>query len=300
MKFVTYNIQYSRGADDQFDIKRTAKAIQGADIVAMQEVERFWKRSGNIDQAEELSRLMPDYHWVFAPNIDLDASFYDGDENLVRRRRQFGLMVMSRWPIISKRIFPLPKFGAVVHHSTQTGLLETVIDVPTGPIRVYTVHFSHLGGEVRMPQVEIVLDIVARAPGEGGVWCGTHPVPSEGWTEGGEPPMPEDVIIAGDFNFEFNTPEYDRFAGPFFKNHGRMISRTSLRDTWVTAGNEESQGITRPPTPGAEETSKLTPKRIDYCFVNPSLNERVVNSWIDMEPIASDHQPVWVEFNMDN
>ncbi len=44
MKLVTYNIQFGRGKYDRFDLARIAKAVNGADIIAMQEVERFWNR----------------------------------------------------------------------------------------------------------------------------------------------------------------------------------------------------------------------------------------------------------------
>ncbi len=298
MKFVTFNIQFGSGMDGRFDITRTAEAIQAGDIIALQEVERFWKRSGEIDQLAELARLMPDHHWVYAANMDLDASYRDSKGSLVNRRRQFGLMVLSRWPILSKRVFPLPKFGAVVHHSTPAGLLETVIALPSGPIRVYTTHLSHLDSAIRRPQIDMVLDLVARAPGEGGVWCGDHPVPSDGWTEGAEPPMPEPAIIAGDFNFTADSTDYDRFAGPYNKIHGRLISRHGLRDTWVLAGHKEDEGITCPANETAEEHSKRVSKRIDYCFVNAGLWHHVKDAWIDQEAIASDHLPVWTEFDL--
>ena len=45
MKFVTYNIQYCKGQDGQVDPERIAKEVAGADIIALQEVERFWPRT---------------------------------------------------------------------------------------------------------------------------------------------------------------------------------------------------------------------------------------------------------------
>ena len=46
MRLVSYNIQYGRGRDGVFDLKRIATAIAGADVIALQEVERYWLRSG--------------------------------------------------------------------------------------------------------------------------------------------------------------------------------------------------------------------------------------------------------------
>jgi len=46
MKFVTYNIQYGLGKDDRYDPTRIASGIEEADVIALQEVERHWQRSG--------------------------------------------------------------------------------------------------------------------------------------------------------------------------------------------------------------------------------------------------------------
>ena len=59
MRLVTCNIQYSRGIDDRFDIARGVEAVKGADIVALQEVERFWPRTGMVDQPAEIATLLP-------------------------------------------------------------------------------------------------------------------------------------------------------------------------------------------------------------------------------------------------
>eukprot|EP01030_Chromulinospumella_sphaerica_P031480 gene31480-32107_t len=41
VKFVSYNIQYGTGRDNVVDLARIARAVQGADVIALQEVERF-------------------------------------------------------------------------------------------------------------------------------------------------------------------------------------------------------------------------------------------------------------------
>jgi len=43
MKIVTYNIQWGRGRDGEIDLDRIARTKQGADIIALQEVERHWR-----------------------------------------------------------------------------------------------------------------------------------------------------------------------------------------------------------------------------------------------------------------
>jgi endonuclease/exonuclease/phosphatase family metal-dependent hydrolase len=58
VKFATYNIQYGRGRDGRFDLARIAAELRGADVIALQEVERWWQRSGMQDQPAELARLL--------------------------------------------------------------------------------------------------------------------------------------------------------------------------------------------------------------------------------------------------
>ena len=49
MQLVTYNIQYGTGKDGTVDLRRIASEIASADVIAMQEVDRFWSRSNMTD-----------------------------------------------------------------------------------------------------------------------------------------------------------------------------------------------------------------------------------------------------------
>lgn len=297
MKFVTYNIQYGLGRSGQGDLDATARAIEGADVIALQEVERFWKRSGNQDQVAELSRRLPDFHWVYGPGLDVDAGYRDGDGHLIHRRRQFGVMLLSRTPILSCRRFPLPKFGALTQHSIQQSMLEGVIQTSAGPVRIYSVHLSHLSRETRIPQIEALLGIINRAPGEGGAWCGGHPNPAAGWTEGEEPPMPRPAILMGDFNFTPDSRQYEMITGPMSPNHGRLVSRDGFLDSWVAAGGDENDRVTSPAVSDAVEGGMDCDTCLDYCFITPDLGQHVLSARIDTAAAASDHQPVWVDFD---
>lgn len=285
MKFVSYNIQYGLGSDGQYDLARIAAEVADADVIALQEVDRFWKRSGLVDSPEVLSEHLPEHYWVFGANLDMEASYREG-ARIIHRRKQFGTMILSRWPILSSRNFPLPKWGDRKHHSIQQGLLEAIIDTPLGPIRVYSVHLSHLSGATRRPQIERVLEILSEAPFEGGAWCGGHPDPTSGWIEEDEPPMPEAAILMGDMNFAPGMPEYDQMIGGIAPGYGRLTNRRGLLDAWVLAGHEENAGSTHP----------HARMRIDHCFVSACLADAVSDVWIDQKATGSDHWPVWVRF----
>lgn len=288
MKLVTYNIQFGRGKDRRYDLARIAAEVRPADIIALQEVDRHWQRSGCVDSPAILASHLPDHHWVYGANLDMDASYRDAEGRLVNRRRQFGTMILSRLPIVSSRNHLLPKYGTLVQHSIQQGALEAVIVTQhAGPVRVYSMHLSHLSPATRLPQVDALLAIHARAPSEGGAWCGGHPEPEEGWTEGGMPPMPATAILLGDFNCENGSQEYERIVGPMAPKYGRLNRLTGFVDAWVVAGRREDEGATIPQG-----------RRIDYCFVSESLADRIRTSWIDGDAEGSDHQPLWTEIEL--
>ena len=288
MTLVTYNIQFGLGRDGRYDLARIAAEVAGADIIALQEVDRHWQRSGCVDSPAVLAAHLAEHHWVYGANLDMDASDRDAAGRLVNRRRQFGTMILARAPIVSSRNHPLPKYATLTQHSIQQGALEAVIVTErAGPVRVYSLHLSHLSSATRMPQVEALLDIHARAPAEGGAWCGGHPEPEAGWTEGEMPPMPAEAILLGDFNFDWSAPEYDRIVGPLSAQYGRLNRLTGFVDAWVAAGRREDEGATIP-----------AGRRIDYCFVSASMATRIRGAHVDASATGSDHHPLWVEIDL--
>ena len=293
MRLVTYNIQFGKGRDGRFDLRRIADAVRDADVIALQEVERYRSRSGMTDQPAELAALLPDHHWVYGPAIDLDASVVDRAGKPVHRRRQFGNMLLSRTPILSTRCFPLPKLAMVAQYSLQRVALEGVIasQGASGALRVYSIHLDHLTDAARGPQVDAILDIHCRAPAEGGAWSG--PLTGSSWAvDGPAPPMPREAILMGDFNLEPSSPLYDRIVGPLSPGSGRGNAMEGFVDAWVAAGHGERDGITYP----GDDANP--PQRIDYCFVSTGLLPHFRACWIDAEAAGSDHQPVWTELDL--
>jgi len=290
VKLVSYNIQYGRGRDGVFDLPRITAAIAGADIIALQEVERYWQRSGMRDQPQEIADLLGEYYWTYGPGVDLDCSTRAADGSLDNRRRQFGNMLLCRSPILSSRNHLLPKYGSLGPMSIQRCALEGVIDSASRRLRVYSVHLTHLCAETRLPQMQRLLDIHERSPVEGAALCGAGL--KEEWTQDGMPPaLPREAIFMGDFNMEPDSEEYARMTGPLSPYGGRITNPQGFVDAWVTAGNHERDGVT------ADIAGRDV--RLDYCFVSASLGDRIGAARIDTEASGSDHQPLWVEIDLD-
>ena len=211
MKLVSYNIQYGFGSDGATIFR--AQRGSSWPTIAVQEVGRNWQGSNVDDQPELVSRLRPDYHWVYGPAFDMDAS-ERRDGRLVNRRRQFGTMVLSKLPIVWSRLHALPMRRTLRPLNTRNAALECMIRTPAGPVRVLSLHLAHIAAEERLEQIDYLLAQHRRAPSEGGPWSGTDYEPARNWTSGEtEPENPLAAIWMGDFNMEPGSAEYRRIVG---------------------------------------------------------------------------------------
>lgn len=288
MELASYNIQYGKGKDGRFDIDRIVAELGGPDLIALQEVETYTQRSGMVHQAEEIAARLPDFHWVYGPGIDLDASgMVDG--KLMNRRRQFGNMVLSRWPILSMINHTLPKIALRNTFHLQRTLVECVIDAPAGPFRFCSVHLDHVSTDTRRDQVDYMCDLLLRGHERGASAGGMVKGPD--WNDRPMPPQPMTAIIMGDMNFEPNGPEYTRVVGDLSQMHGRTTRAHGLADAWTLAGHDEGEGDTIP-------REGRGPRRIDHCFVTTDLADRVQSMEIGEDAQGSDHQPIFVTLDL--
>lgn len=283
MLLATYNIHFAYGADGTEDLDRVTRDIENADIVCLQEVGQHWRRNDFRDQAAEIAARL-NYHYVFGSAFDVDASYVETDGRVVNRRRTFGNMVASRWPIRTARMLPLPKRPAAAKFDLARCAVEAVVQAPAGDLRVYSVHISHASYERRLNQINAIIENADRAPEEGGAWDHTR---SQDWTEGWPTPRPAaSAVIMGDLNFVADDPEYAVIAAPPGGNG------PTWHDAWRLAGHAPSEG--RSLAHGGK-----SPRRIDHAFVTSDLAPRVRRAWIDNTATGSDHYPLFVELAED-
>ncbi|GBU10093.1 hypothetical protein AwWohl_12310 [Gammaproteobacteria bacterium] len=138
LKIMTYNI--AAGANNfKVDLALTAATIKelSPDIIALQEVDRNTKRSGNLDQAEILSKLTG-YNVIFGKAIDFDGG-------------EYGIAVLSKHPIKHLDTQKLPSGDEELRIALYT---EVIIEGYPSPITFINTHLDwHENPAIRLAQV---------------------------------------------------------------------------------------------------------------------------------------------------
>lgn len=286
MRFVSYNIQYCKGRDGEVDPARIAREVSGADIIALQEVDRFWPHTGMIDQVQRLVDHLPGYYWRYGPGVDIHIEGAGADDP---RRRQFGNMVLSRQPILRSRHHLLPKTGSVDALSIQRSTIEATIDCGATRLRVYSVHLCHLAAASRLPQVQRLLAIHRGAVHEGAPMCGNlSDIPYEAGIH--DQAVPHHAILMGDFNCQPDSAEYEMLVGATSDYGGRVAPEDGFVDAWVAAGHDRDRGHT--------SDVRDRPAVLDYCFISPALRGNVRRCHVDGDATGSDHLPLWIDIDL--
>src|SRR5688572_4495923 len=166
------------------------------DIVSLQEVDRFWSRSREVDQPVAIAKGMGMAHHCFAPNLDHPADAHSP------RPHQYGTAIVSRFPILECANTLLATFDGW----EQRGALGARIDVNGATLRVFSTHLqasrsvggtSVSGQPQRVQQVQGILKILSG--------------------------VTEPIVVMGDFNATPSSIEMSPIAG-------RLV------DAWTTRG----------------------------------------------------------------
>lgn len=181
---MSFNILHGQGIlDGRVDLARVAAVIRkaGADLIGLQEVDKHYSgRSYFADQGRWLAEELG-MHYVFGANLDLPS------EDEEEPNRQYGTLVLSRFPIVYHSNHKLPQVMQA-ERAEARGLLETHLDIQGTIVRFYNTHLA-LDEVERGQQVE---QIIAHASAR------TEP-----------------LIIAGDFNAAPDSREIVRLAAIF-------------------------------------------------------------------------------------
>lgn len=149
----TFNIRHGVGAHGALNLEHTAGVIADldADVVGLQEVDRFWsERSMFTDQARFLAERL-DMQMVYGASLDRTGREHG------QPRRQYGIAILSRFPIVDTHNTALPRRRG----GEQRILLEAEIVAGGVPLRCLNTHLQHRSGTARMAQAEAIRATVA-------------------------------------------------------------------------------------------------------------------------------------------
>lgn len=278
IKISSWNIQNGLGIDGQVSLKRIAQTLKETmvdpDIICLQEVSRFMPLAdgSNADQVEQLSDLFPDYECVFGAAIDTYLP-------ALKQRGQYGNMILSRYPIQTVLLHPLPQpsdADAAKHMARQ--LIEISVKTESSSFRVMTTHFEFHSIIQRTAQSTYIMGVQKQVEE---LQTFSHPVDKFGPYK----PLnrPTDCIICGDFNFKPYSSEYKAITSP--NQLGSCFS-----DSWLLLHPDEAHA----PTCGIYDNEQWPEKGHcrDFFFITDNLKSSLQEIICDQTSQASDHQPI--------
>jgi endonuclease/exonuclease/phosphatase family metal-dependent hydrolase len=278
MKLITWNIQWALGMDGRMDPSRVvshAREMADFDVLCLQEVsDNFPELQANDggDQFQRFAELLPGYTALAGAPLDILAD--DG------RRKRFGNMILSRFPVAQVLRHTLP-WEADATRNMPRMLIEAVVLTGSGPLRVMTTHLEYSSDKLRKAQVEAIREIHRSA-------CDRETLPREngpGTYRRG--PGSRSAILTGDFNMKPSDPTKVRISDPFDSG------APSLVDTWSAVRPDEPH----PPSFCLYDQTYGPPHCCDFIFVTDDLVSRVRRISYDTDTKVSDHQPVLIELS---
>ncbi len=149
VKVASFNIH--NGMDVQYDFSVLAKDITdtGLDVVGLQEIDRFVKRSKYQDTVECLKACTGMQYTAYAPALEYTAEGrfrdYGYEKGTVppEGSGQYGVAVLSKYPILNADYLHLPK---TTEKEEQRAVLYTQIDINGTVLNFFTTHAD--GGSI--------------------------------------------------------------------------------------------------------------------------------------------------------
>jgi endonuclease/exonuclease/phosphatase family metal-dependent hydrolase len=153
LKIVSYNIRWRSGEDlkDMIKLLKDDPEVGGAAILALQEVDRRKKRSGNNNTAKIIAdELGLHYAWAAPPS----ANPTDEEET--------GVAILSVYPLSDVKRIVLPNPGPGKRRRVALG---ATVEIANRKWRVYSAHAeTRIKFDKKLEQFKAVLDDLAQYP----------------------------------------------------------------------------------------------------------------------------------------
>ncbi len=143
LKVISFNIQNALTTGYDYTVLGADIAAEQADLVGIQELDRFTRRNGNQDGMAALASSAGYEHYAYTKTID----FMGGE---------YGTAILSKYPIKRFDIVPLESHG-----DEQRAAGVAVIEMNGKEWTYINTHFSLGGAEMRKEQFETLASLVA-------------------------------------------------------------------------------------------------------------------------------------------
>ena len=156
LTLLSYNIHSGVGLDGVLDLGRIAGVIadSGADLVALQEVDRHRRAQSRFEDQPGLLAARLGFHLAYAANLD------DEPSRVGAPRAQYGTALLSRLPLEGVTNTLLPCFPG----SEQRGLLAGNVRVDRTTLRVLGTHLQWDTEAERTRQAEAIVATLDERP----------------------------------------------------------------------------------------------------------------------------------------
>jgi endonuclease/exonuclease/phosphatase family metal-dependent hydrolase len=152
LRVFCYNIHHGEGLDGKVDLNRIAQLIKdsGAQVAALQEVDRNMARTQRVDIAKELARQLG---WTayFSPNLR------------TKEGGEYGNVLLTALPVSAWKNTVLPQGRP----TEPRGLLQATIRFQDRDVEILTTHLdADRRDDERLRQAPAVLVVVAQLPAD--------------------------------------------------------------------------------------------------------------------------------------
>jgi len=283
IRFISWNIQWGRGADGVVNLSRVIDEIRRLgefEVICLQEVaSRFpgLKGGAEEDGVAILGDAFPEHELIEA--FAVDRAHPRGG------RSRFGNVILSRLPVDSVARHRLPSPPDPDHPSMVRSAVEVVLSLPGGrALRVLTTHLEYYSAVQRAAQVRRLCDIQQDAID----WLDVPSHPKDSTGPFARPIWPAAAVICGDFNCKPGSTDW-------VSMQSASAEATPL---WLDAWDVLRTGQPHPHSVGLHGAEWPDhPYCCDFIFVSPAAVRAVHDLRYDASSAASDHQPVILEMN---
>ncbi|MDB5908068.1 MAG: hypothetical protein JWP34_2182 [Massilia sp.] len=279
MRVVSWNIHWGCGKDGRIRIHAIIDVLRklNPDVICLQEVASNHPElegSASSNQFRQLAGAFGGYHAVLGPTSEIYKN------NLPR---EFGNLLLSKFRINQVHLHRLPwPPDPSSPAGMPRGIIETVVEAPTGKVRVLTTHLEYYSLQQRTAQIRQIRYLHWEACERARIF---QPDPSL------DAPFqfgfrPGSAIYCGDFNMTPGSPEYQLLLEP----------DDEIAMPLVDAWSATHPNMSRAPTAGLHGFGwPDKPDCFDYFFVTDDLVDRLTEVEVQSETAASDHQPILLD-----